>query len=192
MRVSREWHWLAAGLCLCAGLRASSVVALSQDQLIDTADWIVHGVVLSSESAYRGGAMAVFTDVTVEVTEVLKGTWEQPILHVALPGGELDGRTISVAGTPHFTPGEEICVFLRDLGNGERTTVGLAQGKLRIVPDPATGVAMVVPDQTALNRVPPRVPNQTAAQALTASASSVRDWGSLRRHIRSRVAGGTR
>lgn len=188
MGARRRWCALAGALALCGGLQASSVILLSQDALIDRAEWIIYGTVLSSNAAVHDGAIPVFTDVVLEVTEVLKGTWSQPIIHISFPGGQLDGSRYALSGAPHFIPGETVCVYLRDLGNGERTTVGLSQGKYRVVEDPATGALIAIHAGVNVNRLPLTGPNQTVAQALSTAPPPVQDWTLLRRQIRERVA----
>lgn len=180
---------LLAVLCLLPGLsRATSLVRLDEATLATRADLIVRGVVLASQSAYRSGAIPVFTDVTLEVFEVLKGSHTEPLLHVALPGGDLDGRSFRIAGTPSFSQGEEVVLFLLDLPSGERTLLGFTQGKFRLEVDPATGLTQAVQDPTDVELVTPVAPNQSSVQALKAANLSF-EWGSFRRRILGHLQG---
>lgn len=192
MATSMKAAGLAAilGLLATAGLKASTAILLTEDQMVDRADLIVRGVVLSVESAVRDRGVPVFTDVAVEVIEILKGVHPDPILHLALPGGELDGRVYQVAGTPTFKPGEEVVLFLVTLKTGERTVIGLRQGKYTLRADPATGQLTVERSLAGLHTVPVPKPGQTTSQALKASAADREAWDLLRQRIRSRVAKG--
>lgn len=184
MKISSRGLLLATALA--AGAGATSMVLLSEDDLIDRADLVVHGTVLSSESAYRSGAIHIFTDVVIEVDEVLKGAFADPVLHVAMPGGEMDGKALTISGTPAFHPGERVCVFLVRLPDQSYTTIGISQGKFTLSEDPATGLT-TARQAGGGHRVPVNTPGRTTAQALRAAMPAATDWDVFRRRIRDRV-----
>lgn len=178
-------------MVLAPCLPATSLVLLDEATLTQRADRIVRAVVLSSRSAYRSGAVPVFTDVALEVAEVLKGDGGEPVIHVALPGGELDGRAYRVPGTPAFHPGEEVLVFLVQLSTGEETVLGFGQGKYRLEVDPDTGLTMASRRRDHLNLVPRDLPNRTQAQALRAASDDYLQWDVFRRRLKDRVREGS-
>ena len=167
--------------------RATSVVLLPEQEMVARADWILRGLVLSVEDAVRDQGLPAFQDVTIEVGEILKGEWTDPVLHIAVPGGEIDGRMYLIPGVPTFHAGEEVLVFLTLLPTGEKAVVGLRQGKYRIVTDPATGIPEVERSLEHLYVVPRQVPGQTLRQALSSGAPDRESWGTMRARIRSLV-----
>lgn len=181
--------WIRRGPRLAAwGLGASlvaaaTVVPVSEDQLTDRADLIVHGTVVSSGTAYRtGSTVRVFTEVELEVHEVLKGAYAGSLLTLAMPGGVHGSHVVHVPGTPRFTPGEQVCVFLAAMPDGLWTTLGISQGKFRLMPDPATGLLVAQQAEGARSSSPGGL--RTGAHALRVGEAS--DWASFRRRIRSR------
>lgn len=189
MRPAPRARLTAALLALAALLpagRASTVVSLSEDDLVDRAHLVARGLVLSVETAMRDQGFPVFRDVVLRVDEVLKGDVEGEILHISLPGGAMDGKMYHVPGVPAFYPGEEVVVFLAPLPNGENTVIGLRQGKYRLVPD-ASGLVVVERDLSHLNMLATPRPGQTIAQALRSRAPDREEWGSFRRRLRDRI-----
>lgn len=176
-------------LTLTRVLPASSVALLTESTLVDASGIIVRASVLSSETRFRSGPVGIYTDVTLDILEVLKGSHSEPTLHVALPGGEIDGRRIHVSGVPAFVPGEEVVVFLGKLGNGQWTPLGLGQGKYRLEVDTSTGLTLATRDTAHLGLVIPSLPGRTRAQALRAAASNQENWDLFRRRILQRVGG---
>ncbi len=169
---------------------ATSVVLLSENKMIDGASLIVQGTVLSSQSAFRNGLVKVFTDVSIEVEDVLKGTFTDPVLHVGLPGGVVDGTTVHIPGVPNFKPGSQVVVFLTQVNGSGYTTVGLSQGKYTLEPDQETGLTVAIQASGGALRIPVPLPGQTQAQAFRAMAPQVDNWDVFRRRIRKRVADG--
>jgi hypothetical protein len=169
---------ILVGVLLQSGAAATTLVRLSDQELARAARVILRGVVLERTSAYRAGPIPVFTDVALEVLEVLKGEVEDPVLHLALPGGQVDGHAYQVAGTPDLRPGLEVVVFLTRLPRGEWVPLGFTQGTRRLVTDPATGALQV----RRMDRGVTLVPRAGAAhQGLRAAPS---DWSGFRRQVR--------
>jgi hypothetical protein len=186
----KRWGLPTALILLVVGaLQASSVISLSENGLIDGSTAILRGFILGSETAYGSGAISVYTDVTMEVTEVLKGTVSDTIVHLSLPGGELGNRVIYVPGTPRFHDGEEVCVFVIRLPNGLFTLRGMGQGKYHLATNPASGLTVAVRDQTHIGLQVRPSPGQTQRQALRSRAPDLEHWDVFRRRIRARVEG---
>lgn len=186
----KDWAGGAITLLLALGLSstapATSIVAFSEDRLVDTAKVIVHGTVLSSETALLHGR--VVTESTLEVHEVLKGDAADPVLHVVTPGGQIPGRRVHVAGVPRFRQGEQVCVFLEPSSMGWLLT-GASQGKYRLERDPATGLVTARRSQQG-RRVALPAPGQTRRQAMQGAAPAEADWDAFRQRILARVRGG--
>jgi hypothetical protein len=185
LRIGLLSSLLGAGLASLAG--AATVAATSEPELVDRATLVVHATVLSTQTAFRSGpGIRLVTEVSLEVHEVLKGEYPDPVLTLAMPGGARGSEVVHVPGTPRFLPGEQVCVFLAPLPGGLWTTLGISQGKFRLVPDPGTG--SLVAEQARGARVVPRAGAGRAAHGLR-PAPAGGAWGSFRRRIRERARG---
>ncbi len=91
----------------------------------------------------------LFTDVELEILEVIRGP-ARPGHHILrLPGGTgADGIALTVPGMPRFAPGEEVVVFLEKSAHGH-VPCGLEQGVWR-VQRAADGTATATQSTTGL------------------------------------------
>jgi hypothetical protein len=99
------------------------------------ADLVVHGRVLA-QTCKHDAAGRIYTEVTLQMIEVWKGSLLQPELSVVHSGGILNGETVAVTGQVAYTNGEEVVAFLVRNAQGQNVTVGLAQGKFEIIAGP--------------------------------------------------------
>lgn len=91
----------------------------------------------------EGGRM-IFTRVTFELRDRIKGTSASPV-QFAMAGGSLDDRTVVVAGMPKLIVGERYVLFLRNgYQRGADPFVGVNQGVFHIVADPKSGQDVVL------------------------------------------------
>lgn len=134
----RSLAWFGAACLLFVLLpaaRATTMVELSLDQMIEEAESVFLGVVEA-----RGTRVAILegraTPVTItrfRVTSWLKG--EGPaVVSLREPGGAWAGATYRVDGTPTYAVGEEVVVFAERDGEGHLRTYGLQQGKFLVSP----------------------------------------------------------
>jgi hypothetical protein len=133
---------------MAAPASATSVVALDLPSLARTAELIVAGRV-EAVVPYREGGR-IYTRVTLRVAETLKPEAAgdaRPEVSFSVHGGELDGLGQFVAGQARFEVGEQVVVFLTDLGR-RPTLLGMAQGKWAY--DPARRGAELTPDVSGL------------------------------------------
>ncbi|HEV7731240.1 MAG TPA: hypothetical protein VGR62_03715 [Candidatus Binatia bacterium] len=125
-------------LSLAALARADSAPPVPLDALIDGAEEIVVGEVLSSEGRWDGSM--VVTDVRVRVDDSLKGTPPREVT-LTQPGGtamhpRLGARvTTQASSATPFGVGEHVVLFVAQR-QGTRRLVGGAQGKLVVAPQP--------------------------------------------------------
>lgn len=97
---------------------------------------IVIGRVEGARSRWNEAHTKIVTDVTVRVSERLKGAGADQMTLVQL-GGVVGNMRYTVPGSPTFTPGEESLLFVwRDTG-GRAQVNALAQGKFDIHVDAA-------------------------------------------------------
>jgi len=117
---------------------------------------IVIGRMLSKQS-YRGlNGKQIYTDVTLEITEKIKGVLQKgDRIKLTLAGGTVDGITTLVLGGPRFNEGEESLLFISErisesTGQKYLKLFGLAHGKFDIFTDAKTNERRVIRDQVDL------------------------------------------
>lgn len=120
---------------LVAGLAsATSVIPITDAELYQRADVVVHGTVISTEirEAANGDPETV---VRIRPIEVLKGGLATDLI-LRQPGGQLpDGRFFRLWGRPEYQPDSEVVVFALALPEGGYTTAEMFLGKLDVMLD---------------------------------------------------------
>jgi hypothetical protein len=99
---------------------------------------VVIGRVEETRTRWNESHTKIVTDITVSVSESLKGTAGERLVLSQL-GGDLDGFRYAVPGSPLFRLGEEALLFVWRDAKGRAQVNGLAQGKFDIRTDGATG-----------------------------------------------------
>ena len=170
---------LLAGLPRPRPVEAGTAMRLEIEELARQAALVVEGRVISAR-AFRDVRGDVRTEFLLSVDETYAG---EPLgtRRFELPGGVLpDGSGTLVAGMPSLALGEDALLFLTgESASGLRVPVGLAQGKLRLVRDPA-GRLGLVRDSAELTLLDP----VTGASA-SAPTPTVLDHAEVIRRVRS-------
>ncbi len=120
-------------LSLSVSARATTMVALSTERLVQKAD-IVAVVQVRGQQTVRAGGRLV-TQVRLEVAESFKGTSAGASLQVLTLGGTDGQLGQRVEGAAEFVTGETCVVFLRRVADGVYHVVGMEQGKLSLIAD---------------------------------------------------------
>lgn len=107
---------------------ALTYVAVPDGRLVDRADAIVRGTVVSNEISAQTGR--VMTTYELAVERVLKGRDQGSRLLVRIPGGiDLQkGLAVKIFGTPEFSPGERVLLFLSGSWDGSYRVLHVFQG----------------------------------------------------------------
>jgi len=138
---------------------------------VDGSDVIVVGRVGGSESHWNGDRSVILTETEIAVDDVWKGALADNRIIVRTLGGSVEGVELKVDGSPSFSTGERVVLFLTQ--NGESFSLwGMKFGKLRVEGDGD--------DAFALGSLP------TAVQGIGAAAEMV---SISLRDLRSEVAG---
>ena len=121
---------------LFPGLASTAMINMNMEQLTAEADTIVMGTVIKQESAWNTEHTAIYTDVTVEVEEVIKGSPGGEVTFRCAGGivGEIGMRT---SNDPVFQDGERVIIFL-STEDTPSSLVGLSQGKYTVSNDEVT------------------------------------------------------
>ena len=159
----------ASGAVVCLGLvvlighapaRATTFVMMDERDLARAADAAVIGEVVEVDSAEDPQSRGIRTFVAVRASDVVFGGVARGILVIEELGGTVGERSEKVFGTPEYSVGEKVLVFLSQDHAGAWRTVGMAMGKYELSLDHrgtilATrafdeGVAVFAPNQQRL------------------------------------------
>ena len=144
---ARLFLLVAIGLFFSGLIGATSIIPISDRELLSRADVVVRGVVVSNavseDSQGRPETVTVISPL-----EVLKGEVSGSFVIREL-GGELsDGRFFQLWGRPEYKPGHEVVVFALARPGGDYQTAELLLGKFEVQVDDA-GQLFAVPSLTA-------------------------------------------
>jgi hypothetical protein len=134
---------LLVGVGLCPDLGVAAMIRLSLPQLIQGAETIVLGTVTHQVSAWNATHTAIYTDVTMEVAEAMKGA-VGPEVTFRIAGGEVGDIGMRTSTHPTFRIEERVIVFLHSEGSTAQL-FGLQQGKFTVSDDTVTQAGQVVP-----------------------------------------------
>ncbi len=129
---------------LCStSLHAMVVVPAEFNEMVTASQTIVQGRIVDVRSYETAGRKTIESLVTVQVVDAIKG---QPgaTAYFKLPGGQVGRYRRVMVGTPQFTPGDEVVLFLKGSAPAVPMPFGLTQGVYRVSRD-VSGRAMVMP-----------------------------------------------
>jgi hypothetical protein len=153
----------AAGSALLALIQpfagATTVVALSDGELVRGARTIVHADVIDKHSVQLPSSGRIYTEYRFRVRELLKGEGTDTVVFREW-GGDIGAVKYWIPGVNGYEPGEEVVTFLGepDARTGIGLTYGLAQGKFRVERDAASGKARLTRKLAAVDIVPSPAP----------------------------------
>jgi len=105
----------------------------SLKQLTDKAESIIIGKVVDQKSEWDSNHSMIYTTVTVNVKDRLKGDGNSKTEIIRVPGGKVGDVGLKVIGAPKFDDGEEALLFLNSSGKGKaKSIIGLNKGKITI------------------------------------------------------------
>jgi len=138
-----------------ARARATTLIPMSDATLVHTSALIALGDVRRVEARALPDGRIV-TETTILVARTLKGRLRTGKIVVTEPGGRVAGRSAVVFGTPEFSVGERVLVFLKRSAEGRLRTNALALGKYRVEAaspgGPVARRALPTPDVRDLDR----------------------------------------
>lgn len=142
---------IVAALCTPRAAEASAGPKWSTSQLAEFADVVVAGRVEAVASGWDPAVGAIYTYVTIDVSEVLKGAVGGRIV-IKQMGGVADGYGLMVFDQATFAVGEEVLVYLETRPrDGTLYTSALWQGKWTIQTT-ASGERLAVREQPPHDR----------------------------------------
>lgn len=121
---------------------ASTVVIPSLEELVQSADSIVEGVVQGQVATWEdgtGASKAISTTVTLKISQVFKGT-ASDYIELRMAGGQIGDIRDVVQGSPQFENSKTYILFIQNNGKQLVPLVAMTYGQFKIVQD-AQGVA---------------------------------------------------
>ena len=113
--------------------QATTVLQVSFDELVDSAELVFEGEVLALES-YEAGPRAIYTRVRFAVTDVIKGEYSHAEIELHYLGGQVGSRAVQVAEMQLPAIGETGIYFVGSLHEDNvHPLVGWSQGHFQIV-----------------------------------------------------------
>ena len=127
-----SWHaGLAFLVFAAAAAKATSIPRFCFEQLVDESDAIVSGTASRTWSEWDAAHQFIWTRTVILVAATHKGPAEKTVV-VSELGGQVDGRGMSVAGSPRYTPGDIVVVFLKNYPGLGYRTYGWGQGRYEL------------------------------------------------------------
>ncbi len=139
--------FLIAALVLLgqAAAPGTTIIPVTDRELYQRADVIVHGVVLSSEVQEVENGM-IETVSVVRPFGVVKGSLGGDLVLHQIGGRLRDGRFVQIWGRPEYTPGREVVVFAIARTQGDFQTAEMMLGKFEVHQDERFSL-FAVPDR---------------------------------------------
>lgn len=139
------------GLVLFSHSRAtaSTVLAMSLEQMTERAQMIFTGRVVGTRADWNAERTRIYTYVTLEVDRFLKGDATSNTVTIRMWGGRVGRYRSFVPGTPQFATGENVLLFCSGAQARVPTVLGLSLGKFSVTAD-GSGEAMLKRDISGL------------------------------------------
>jgi hypothetical protein len=130
-------------LLLISGYKSTSLSQTIQSDiqsLTKGAEVILTGKVTKQNSSWNKDKTRIYTDVSVEVDEYLKGNSSNKTIVVTTPGGEVGEVGEIYSHMPKFKNEEEVLLFVKkDKENMSYKVVNGEEGKIALYTDKKTG-----------------------------------------------------
>lgn len=122
--------------------RAAQVVSMDLQELSKNAEVIAVGRCTETSSAWNAEGTHIYTTITIQVSQYLKG-FLGPQIQFRQLGGKVGEEHLRVPGMPIFSNEEQVIVFLARDKAGRYQVLTAEQGKFSVVTDPETGISEV-------------------------------------------------
>ncbi len=115
----------------------SSVAQVSLQEMLQDSELVFEGRVIGQEVRAGAGKRAIFTFMTLEVLDVIKGAYPAERIELRYLGGTLGDQSLQVTDLHLPSVGDRGVFFVETLGNSPAHPLyGWDQGHYRIVRDP--------------------------------------------------------
>jgi hypothetical protein len=175
-------------LSVAASSRATTAILPSDDQMVIASRAIVRAKVISQLCGFDARHDIVYTYVTLRLKEVLKGEFSSREIVLKEPGGQVSALGTTFFGTPRFTSGEDVVLYLDTWPDGSLRVHDMFLGKFTVGADQQTGQIVAVREVPGpqVEIVPLTALPPTSAQA--PESTSRMEISAYLRMVRKRVA----
>jgi hypothetical protein len=135
---------LSLSLGFAARARATTAIIPSDDQMIVASRAIVRAKVISQQCGFDSRHDIVYTYVTLRVKELLKGQFTSRELVLKEAGGQVAALGTTFFGSPKFTSGEDVVLYLDTWPDGSLRVHDMFLGKFTIMRDRQAGQMIAV------------------------------------------------
>jgi len=156
------------GATLVSPVGATSVIAPSFPELVERAETVVHGSVTDIRTAWvdQAGHRVIKTWVSIQIEDQLKGGDAQSSITLEFLGGRVGDSEMTVHGSPRFTVGDEVIVFIHGNGRDVCPLLGWGHGAYRVATSAASGAKQIL----RINGLPLQSPSDVELPLTTLSA----------------------
>lgn len=120
------------GGCIIGSTADAITIPQSTEQLVENSSDVIRGKVISQISQWDDTHSVIYTEVTIEITEIVLGSVARgATISVYVPGGIVNDTGLRVEHAPEFEDGEEVILFLTELDNLYSVT-SWEMGKFRV------------------------------------------------------------
>lgn len=134
---------LVACFLLADTTPATTIIPMSDEDLVASSQVIVEGRCLRIRSEWNADRTAIFTRITFLVTKVIKGDVQPGTIVIKQLGGQVaDGATI-IWGAPYWQKDWEMLLFLNPEPEEGLRVAHLSLGYFRVLRDQTTGTKFV-------------------------------------------------
>ncbi len=134
--------------------KASTVLEVDLDDMANKCELIFEGHVTKSVSRYNQNRNNIHTYVTFEITEIIKGEYNENNLELRFTGGTVDGMTLAVSDMHFPKLGEEGVYFVESLSRKQVSPLyGWSQGHFLVVSDENGSKRVTTQDKRPIKRL---------------------------------------
>jgi len=142
--MKRAWFAIALSLlALALPARASTFLAVSQEEMVKQAHAVVTGRVIEVNSYWNAKGTVILTEAVIEIDDAILGDVPAHV-RVRTFGGQVGDLKIAALGHPTFEGGEKLLLFLEPRQDGFHKVLAYQQGQFRIRTGPG-GREIAVP-----------------------------------------------
>jgi hypothetical protein len=127
--------WFGVILFAASVAQATTFIKMDEPTLVQSSDFILIGTVRSVESVATPPDGPIYTQISIEPTDLIKGDVGTTTVVLREPGGSIGDQQEWLFGVPQFWVGERCLLFLVRNNDGSLQTNSLAMGKFSITYD---------------------------------------------------------
>ena len=117
---------------------AATVLGVSLEEMLQNSELVFEGKTINIETRKEGSYQQIYTYVTFEILDIIKGEYHEDTLKLRFDGGTIDGITLSISGMRIPELGETGIYFVESLTRNQvHPFYGWSQGHFVVYEDEA-------------------------------------------------------